>query len=63
MNIRTFIPDYAYLPSMRQNDPYELLGIAMEHDGKELYVHVKDDPYSVAGALEAIAGAIRRAYP
>lgn len=60
--IRTFDPDYAYLAQNQQNDPYELVGLAVEHHGKELCVLVQDSPYLIASALEAIAVAIRRTW-
>jgi hypothetical protein len=60
--IRTFEPDWAYQHPSRQADPYELIGIAVDHHGKELFVTVQDSPYIIAGALEAIACAIRRTW-
>lgn len=60
MIIRTFEPDYAYLPECMSYDAIEYVGIRAELRGEEVAVFVPDSPYLVASALESIAGAIRK---
>lgn len=60
MIIRTFAPDYAYLPEWMQRDPFELVGVTAELRGEEVKAFVPDSPYLVASALEGIAAAIRK---
>lgn len=60
MIIRTFVPDYAYLPEVFQGDADELIGVHVELRGEEVDCLVRNDPYGLASALEGIAEAIRR---